>query len=224
MSETFAHILPLAVYYVNADLRGGQPVHQGQKQLYRTALVQGPGAEPGTLDLYIMESPRSNNPQFAGEKTSVPFIEEATLEDWRSGREFCCTTLNPPNEAKRPVLATQIMLPPPQQPARERMQQAHAEQIGRTAQPAHDDQGEPEPAPAPKPSKPAKPPAYRPVKPIHPDDPKPAKPAKPAASKPAAKPKPQRVVKDPDLEPMDFEIPQVGGVMRSKDKQANAAT
>jgi hypothetical protein len=183
--EILAKITPLTVYYVHADLRSGQPVQGGQIQMYRTAMVQGPGTAEGLLDLYILESPRSNNPQFAGEKSDVPFVEEATLEDWSHGREFCCLKLNPPAKTARREFVTTIMQPPPAAPVRERMQEAHAERLQ-----------DPEPKPAAKPA---------------------AKPPKPAAkpqAKPAGKP-----AKNTDLAPMDFQIPEVAGVTRSRDKQ-----
>lgn len=210
MESTFPHILPLGVYYVSADLRSGQPVHAGMKQMYRSAIVQSPGNEPNTLDIYVFESVRSNMPAAAGEKINVPYVEEATLEDWSHGREFCCLRLLPPKAGTLPKLSTQIALPPTQAGRRERLQEAHNEAIERT----DDGQGgESEPTQQPTP------PAQRPT-PAN----KPAKKAaaKPAASAPKPPAKPAKST-EPDLEPMDFQVPVVGGVTRSRDKQTAKA-
>jgi hypothetical protein len=203
MSETFDQILPLAVYFVSADLRAGQPVQGDKKQMYRTAFVQGPGSRPGLLDLYLLESPRSNKPDAAGEKTDIPFLEEATLEDWSHGREYCCLRLKPPAASTARPRQTQIAMPPPIKSVRSRMEESHVEQLERTD------------ADEPQPEQPAEEPEKTQGK---------TQTKKPAAGKkqtPAPPAKPSR--RKADLEPLDFKIPEAGGVRRSSDRDKPGA-
>jgi hypothetical protein len=188
LKDTFREILPLHVYFVAADLRSGQTVRE-QKVLYRAAIVTGPGEEPGTVDLYVLPWGRGGACRFDGEQENVKLLQTARLEDWTPGREFCCVELLPPHEGQ--ALATTIPQPPPRETFRQRKDKELEQQA---------------PEPEESPEEPE-------------DEPKAPKPPRGKAAKKAAKKAAGRAAAAAgDMEPLNFEVPDAGGVVRSRDR------
>lgn len=190
LKNTFREVLPLQVYFVAADLRSGQTVRE-QKVLSRAAIVTGPGEEPGTVDLYVLPWGRGGACRFDGEQENVKLVQSARLEDWSHGREFCCVELLPPHEGQ--ALATTIPQPPPRKSFRQQKDEELQEQA-----PEPDESPE-EPEEEPKAAKPPK-----------------GKAAKKAAKKAAAAGRAAAAAGD--MEPLGFEVPDAGGVVRSRDR------
>jgi len=107
-----AQKMPQLVWHLHADDRLSG-------QVFRPAMVFGPGSEEGTLNLMVFRSETLDDATGLEEVLNVPYVPRAHIEDWGPGRRFCCSDLLPPLAAEEPA---ERPTPPPRptQPARGR--------------------------------------------------------------------------------------------------------